>query len=108
MHCYGDRDKGETRYNDYFMINGERLHLVWGNDSSPSGEFEPFAAYDDMIAKARVLSNGVPFLRVDFYLVDGKAVMGELTFFNWGGMMLIDPPNYDLIFGKMLQLPSKS
>lgn len=108
MHCYGDRDKGETRYNDYFMVSGERIPIEWGYDSSPSGGFEPFAAYDDMIEKAKILSNGVPFLRVDFYLVDGKAVMGELTFFNWGGMMPIDPPDYDLMFGKMLQLPSKS
>ena len=44
MHCYGDRDKGETRYNDYFMVSGERIPIEWGYDSSPSGGFEPFAA----------------------------------------------------------------
>lgn len=108
MHCYGDEDEGETRYNDYFTIDGERLHLQWGNDSSPSGIFKSFNAYDDMLQKARVLTEGVPFLRVDFYLADGKAVMGELTFFNWGGMMPIHPPEYDVIFGEMLQLPQNN
>lgn len=108
MHCYGDRDRGEKRYNDYFMVDGERLPLQWGNASDPNSVFTRFDVYEDMLDKASKLSSGVPFLRVDFYLVDGKAMMGELTFYSWGGMMPINPPEYDLMFGKMLQLPQKT
>jgi hypothetical protein len=105
MYCHGDKDKGETRYNDYFLMDGTWLPLKWGNPSTPSAHFVPFAAFDDMVEKSRLLSKGIPFLRVDFYLADGKPLMGELTFYNWGGTTPIEPPEYDEMFGDMLQLP---
>lgn len=37
-------------------------------------------AYEEMVAAAEILSRPFPFVRADFYSVDGRAVLGELTF----------------------------
>ena len=44
-------------------------------------------------------------VRVDFYLIDGKLVFGENTFFSWGGFMDFVPQEWDLILGQNLRLP---
>lgn len=52
-------------------------------------DFEPLPAkpqsLDIMIEAARKLSEGFPFVRCDFYDVDGQAVFGEMTFTPAGG-----------------------
>lgn len=106
MYCHGDRDKGETRYNDFFLMDGTKLPLSWGYRSSDISEFKPFDAYSDMVEKAKVISSGLPFLRVDFYLANGKALMGEMTFFHWSGLMPTTPPEWDKRFGEWIKLPS--
>ena len=35
---------------------------------------------------AAVLSQGHPFIRIDFFNVNGKLYFGEFTFYDWGGM----------------------
>ncbi len=37
-------------------------------------------AYDEMIEAAEALSKPFPFVRMDFYNISGKAVLGEMTF----------------------------
>ena len=43
-------------------------------------------------------------VRVDFYIVNNKIYVGELTFFHNGGITWFDPPEYDEIFGKNWEL----
>lgn len=43
-------------------------------------DFPKPASFDEMIRIAKCLSSGFPEVRVDFYDVDGHAVLGELTF----------------------------
>lgn len=104
MYCHGDRDKGETRYNDFFMINGTRLHFNWGYPSDDTTGFSHFPAYDEMVEKSRILSTGLPFLRVDFYLSNGRPLAGELTFFHWSGLTPTTPPEWDYKFGDWIDL----
>ena len=62
----------------------------------PFGEksFEPDPTYPielpnnlrDMIALAEKLSKNEPFLRVDFYNVNGRILFGELTFYPASGL----------------------
>ena len=40
---------------------------------------------EKMFEFASKLSTGIPFVRVDFYNVDGQVYFGELTFFPSGG-----------------------
>jgi len=60
---------------------------------------------DKMIDYARRLSEGFPFVRVDFYYVNQKIYFGEMTFYPAGGIKKFVPEEYDAIFGSYLQLP---
>lgn len=51
------------------------------------------------------LSQGQPFLRVDFYEVNDKIKFGELTFFPTSGMGGFSPEEWDYKFGSWIKLP---
>ena len=64
--------------------------------------------YNKMIELAESLSKDIPFLRVDFYEVNGKIYFGELTFFPGAGFEEFTPESYDELFGSWIELPQKS
>jgi hypothetical protein len=51
------------------------------------------------------LSEGIPFVRVDFFYVGGKVYFGEFTFFDWAGLQPFDSYEQDLQLGELIQLP---
>ena len=66
------------------------------------------AAYEEMVAAAEILSRPFPFVRVDFYSVKGRAVLGELTFTPEG---CIDTGYTELgqhALGELVELPPKT
>lgn len=63
---------------------------------------------EEMLELAKKLSKGIPFLRVDFYYVDNRIYVGELTFFPASGFSRFVPEEWDGIIGDWLQLPDAS
>ncbi len=61
---------------------------------------------EEMIAMAKDLSQGFPFVRVDLYETNKKIVFGELTFYPKSGLPDFTPPKYDDILGEYIVLPS--
>lgn len=58
-----------------------------------------------MLSAARALSEPFPFVRVDFYDIDGSAVFGEMTFFP-GSLVGASQTDIDGVsMGEMLRLP---
>ena len=57
-----------------------------------------------MIELADTLSQPFPFLRVDFYDINGKICIGEMTFYSGGGFSHIYPAEYDRKIGELLNL----
>ena len=90
---------------NYYDIVGKLL---------PFGEksFEPDPNYiielpdnlRDMISLAEKLSENEPFLRVDFYNVNGKIYFGELTFYPASGMGRWTTEGADATIGKYLDI----
>ncbi|ELC8380987.1 ATP-grasp fold amidoligase family protein [Clostridium perfringens] len=60
--------------------------------------------YEKMIEFAEILSKGIPFLRVDFYEIEGKLYFGELTFFPGSGFEEFTPEQVDYDIGKLINL----
>lgn len=58
----------------------------------------------EMISLGQRLSEGFPLVRVDFYYVDGRLYVGEMTF-TPGMFLSIEPKEWDLKLGQMLHLP---
>ena len=59
---------------------------------------------DEMISLAEKLSGDIPFLRVDFYNIQGRIYFGELTFSPASGMGKFIPEEWDAILGSWLRL----
>lgn len=64
--------------------------------------------FNKMVEFAKILSKDIPFVRVDFYEVNGKLYFGELTFYPGAGFEKFYPEEYDYVLGSWLQLPEKN
>ena len=58
-----------------------------------------------MVSLAENLSKGFPFLRVDFYNVNGHIYFGELTFYPASALSPFIDYKSDLELGQYLRLP---
>lgn len=63
--------------------------------------------YDKMLQFAEKLSKGIPFVRVDFYEINGKLYFGELTFYPGSGFEEFTPEEWDYKLGSWINLPKK-
>lgn len=67
-------------------------------------EFPKPKEYDKMVKLAEKLSKNIPFVRVDFYVVNNKIYFGELTFYPGSGMEEFTPNKWDYILGTWLDI----
>lgn len=100
-------DRGiDTRF-DFFDLDFNHLPFMQHYKNSDKLIRKP-AGFEKMVELARVLSEGIPHVRVDFYDINGKIYFGELTFFHFSGFEKFEPEEYDYIFGSWLDLPKAS
>ncbi len=64
------------------------------------------SSYEEMVALAEKLSAGIPFVRVDFYEVNGQVYFGEMTFYPGNGLEEFTPFEWDEKLGSWLTLPA--
>ena len=57
------------------------------------------ASLSKMIDAAEKLSDGMSFVRVDLYEINGQPRFGELTFYPASAAEIFDPPEYDCFVG---------
>lgn len=98
---------GSGRTNDFFDMEFNHLPLRVTYPNSDEAIEKP-KEIDELLTIARRLSVGIPQVRVDTYVADGKVYIGEMTFFHDGGMCKFKPDTYDLEFGKYITLPEKT
>lgn len=126
---YLEDASGELRDYKFFCFNGKvrcfkidfgRMVEHHANYYTPDGELLPFgeSAYwpdfhtkvdmpinrEKMIELAEKLSNEQPFLRVDFYEVNGKVYFGELTFYPASGLSHWTTKDADELLGSWINL----
>lgn len=70
-------------------------------------KFDKPDTFESMLAVAEKLAKPFPLVRVDFYDVDGKIYVGELTFSPGGGFNTYKE-EWDLKFGSYLTLPESN
>ena len=95
--------KKETKF-DFFDMNYKLLPFTNGHPHADVAPKKP-ETFEKMKELAAILSKGFPSLRVDFYEVDGRVYVGELTFSHWSGLTPFEPEEWDRIFGDWITLP---
>lgn len=94
---------------NYYDIDGNLLHFgEKGLEPDPSYLIEMPINLKKMISLAEILSKNVPFLRVDFYNVNGEIFFGELTFFPGGGFGRFYPEEWDIKLGNLIKLSTQT
>lgn len=69
-------------------------------------EYSKPAEFEKMRELAGTLSQGIPFVRVDFFVVDGKIYFGEYTFFDHAGLRAFGDNGWDEKLGSWIVLPA--
>ena len=88
----------------FFFLDGKKMPLRRDDYTDiPQVTFPPF--YNEMKRASEVLSEGFPFVRVDFFVANGKWYFAELTFTPSAGMMPFNPESYDDDWGEKINLP---
>ena len=96
----------ELRHNDNFNKDWTRQH--WYAFYKPlGGDIPKPKEMDMMIAYSEKLSKEIPQVRIDWYLINGKVVFGEFTFYTWGGLIKFEPESQDRVMGDWIKLPHK-
>ena len=60
---------------------------------------------DEMIMLAEKLSQNIPFVRIDFYVINKEIFFGEITFYPGSGFEEFTPFKWDEILGSWIKLP---
>lgn len=107
VRCYKcDFDRFVRHKANYFTTDGELMKV--GEEVCPP-DFSKELPMPDNLEKmkelAAKLSATHPFLRTDFYDVDGKVYFGELTFYPASGFGKFIYDGNDELFGSWIKLP---
>lgn len=60
-------------------------------------------SFELMQAKAKLLSQDLPFVRIDFYDIKGRLYFGEITFYPASGLGIFEPDEWNYKLGEMIQ-----
>lgn len=88
-----------------FFDNNWNLTTFRRKNPLCKGNVQKPQSFDEMVLLAEKLSDKIPFLRVDFYEIDGRPYFGEMTFFPGNGFEKFEPDEYDLCLGELINLP---
>ena len=102
-----DRDKNGHAQLFSYDLEWNRVALLNGEENTLDRQFERPENLALMLEYARVLSKPFPYVRVDFYEVNGKLYIGELTFTPYGNIMTYYKDEVLEDLGKKLILPKK-
>ncbi|MDY4212873.1 MAG: ATP-grasp fold amidoligase family protein [Eubacteriales bacterium] len=91
---------------DFFSPQWEHLDIRRPTHPNSLTEIAKPEELSEILALAKKLSEGIPFLRVDFYIIHHKVYFSELTFYPASGFEKFVPEQWDDTLGSWLELPS--
>lgn len=95
--------KSSVIYENFYDMEFKPLYIKHGKTRRVP-EFSKPNSFEEMKRLATILSENIPFVRVDFYYVNDRIYFGEYTFFDWGGFKPFEE-NWDEKIGDLLELP---
>ena len=115
VHCFNgapklilvckDRFTSTGLTEDFFTSSWEHLDIRRPTHPNSSAEIAQPEELPEILMLAKQLSEGIPFLRVDFYIIEHKVYFSELTFYPAAGFEKFVPEKWDDILGSWLELP---
>ena len=90
------------------FYDGEWNYLDVSSDCPSFGDhISKPEGFSTLVATAETLAEDFPCVRTDLYLLAGKVIFGELTFYPWSGYVRFSPDSFDYELGAEFGLPEK-
>ena len=100
-----DYDRYEGHKRQFFDCDWNRMDISFHFPSDTVKKIARPEVLPEMLGLAKKLSVGFPHLRTDFYIVNNKLYVGEMTFFHGTGFGKWWPEGTDEWLGSFLKLP---
>lgn len=97
-------NKGVDIYENFYDMSFNQLDINHGFRRNYP-EFSEPKGFNKMKELAAKLSKNIPFVRIDFFEVNGEVYFAEFTFYDWGGMKPFTNYEWDLQLGQWISLP---
>ena len=94
--------EGKDEALTYYYADKTRAEFY--NQAYPQSNKELPEIIDTMLDYAKEFAADFPFVRVDFYEVEGQIILSELTFTPGGALINFYPEKYDGVFGEKLNI----
>lgn len=88
----------------FFDLQWNKMPFGW-KTKDPNIISKP-SNLEELVVLSKKLSNGLPFVRADFYSVNGKSIFGEMTFYPTDARKDFYPEEYNKIVGDYFKLPT--
>ena len=102
-----DVDRHIAHKRNFYDLNWTQLDVVSDCPLTETPIPKPFG-FDKMIEIAEKIAKDFPFVRVDFYSLNNKIYIGELTFYPWSGCVQYTPDSFDYELGGYFNLPERT
>ncbi len=99
-----DIDRHMDHRRNFFDLEWNDLGIVSDCPVADHPIPKPYG-FERMIEVAKDIAKDFPFVRVDFYSVNEKLYVGELTFYPWSGCVSFTPDSFDFELGSYFTLP---
>ena len=96
--------KHDTATIDFYDMNHKRMPFKRTDYKSSTVDAPKPSKYDEMVDIAKKLAEGIPFVRIDLYEINGEVYFSEITFCPCAGWLPFDPPEWDLKLGEYIDL----
>lgn len=120
LYCFGGephfcqvdfgKSKSKDRTDFYRNIYDTDWHLMdiqYSHPNDPNTAIPQPSQWEQMKDLAKVLSNGEPFARIDFYNIGDLVLFSEITFYPIGATGWFKPNEWDRTFGELIKLPQR-
>ena len=100
---YISNDGAENPRTDFFDMEFNHLPIIMKDPNSEQLPKKP-QNFELMKELAEKLSEGIPFLRTDFYEINWDVYVGELTLYHNAGLSHIEPEEWSYKLGSYIDL----
>lgn len=103
---YISRDESSNPTTDFFDMDFNHLPIRMKDPNSECPPAKP-RCFFKMKKIAEILSQNIPHVRVDFFYVNDKIYVGELTFYHSAGFSRVYPDEWNTIMGDWIDIGIK-
>ena len=92
---------------DFYDVNWNLTGITQDGCVTSDKPYPRPDCFEEMLRLTSILAEGIPHVRVDWYVINGKLYFGELTFFDASGFELFDDPKIERMLGDWITLPEE-